>query len=327
MDLPCILERHRPVASLVILVIITMSGACSNSSAMPSEPSVVEYEGSSGGLSLKGTIEVDGSSTVYPVSEAVAEEFGKLHSGVRVNVGVSGTGGGFKRFVVGETDISNASRLLKEKESELAIENGVTYVHLRVAMDGLSVMVNPDNDFVHCLTTEQLKAIWEPESKINNWNQVDSSWPDKQIELYGPDADSGTFDYFTEEIVGESQASRWDYTPSADDNVLIQGISGDRNALGYFGYAYYVENVDKLKIVAVDSGEGCVKPTSETIENGTYSPLSRPLFIYVNVNKLSKPQVKEFVRFYMENAGQLSGEVGYIGLSQQEYEDNLTKIE
>ena len=327
MDLPCILERHRPVVSLVILVIITMSGACSNSSAMPSEPSVVEYEGSSGGLSLKGTIEVDGSSTVYPVSEAVAEEFGKLHSGVRVNVGVSGTGGGFKRFVVGETDISNASRLLKEKESELAIENGVTYVHLRVAMDGLSVIVNPDNDFVHCLTTEQLKAICEPESKINNWNQVDSSWPDKQIELYGPDADSGTFDYFTEEIVGESQASRWDYTPSADDNVLIQGISGDRNALGYFGYAYYVENVDKLKIVAVDSGEGCVKPTSETIENGTYSPLSRPLFIYVNVNKLSKPQVKEFVRFYMENAGQLSGEVGYIGLSQQEYEDNLTKIE
>lgn len=327
MDLLGILERHRPVASLVILVIITMSGACSNSSAMPSEPSVVEYEDSSGGLSLKGTIEVDGSSTVYPVSEAVAEEFGKLHSGVRVNVGVSGTGGGFKRFVVGETDISNASRLLKEKESELAIENGVTYVHLRVAMDGLSVIVNPDNDFVHCLTTEQLKAIWEPESKINNWNQVDSSWPDKQIELYGPDADSGTFDYFTEEIVGESQASRWDYTPSADDNVLIQGISGDRNALGYFGYAYYVENADKLKIVAVDSGEGCVKPTSETIENGTYSPLSRPLFIYVNVNKLSKPQVKEFVRFYMENAGQLSGEVGYIGLSQQEYEDNLTKIE
>ena len=199
-------------------------------------------------VTLSGTIEIDGSSTVFPVSEAVAEEFGKLHGDVRVNVGVSGTGGGFKRFTVGETDISDASRPIKDREAAAAKENGVEYIELKVGTDGLSVMVSPDNDFVDCLTVAELKRIWEPGSKITKWNQVRPEFPDRPMRLYGADTDSGTFDYFTEEIVGEAQASRADYTASADDNVLVQGISGDRNALGYFGYAYYAENPDKLKV-------------------------------------------------------------------------------
>ena len=202
------------------------------------------------------TIEIDGSSTVFPVSEAVAEEFGKIHSSVRVNVGVSGTGGGFKRFTAGDTDISDASRPIKDSEATLATENGVQYMELKVGTDGLSVMVNPQNDWAECLTVEELKKIWEPGSTISNWNQVRSDFPDRPLRLYGADTDSGTFDYFTEEIMGEgSGLSRSDYTASADDNVLVQGISGDRNALGYFGYAYYAENEDKLKLVAVDNGE------------------------------------------------------------------------
>ena len=202
-------------------------------------------------VTLSGTIEIDGSSTVFPVSEAVAEEFGKLHRDVRVNVGVSGTGGGFKRFTAGETDISDASRPIKDREAAAAKENGVEYIELKVGTDGLSVTVSPENGFVDCLTVAELKRIWEPGSKITRWNQVRPEFPDRPMRLYGADTDSGTFDYFTEEIVGEAQASRADYTASADDNVLVQGISGDRNALGYFGYAYYAENPDKLKVVAV----------------------------------------------------------------------------
>lgn len=275
---------------------------------------------------LSGTIEIDGSSTVFPVSEAVAEEFHKIHPDVRVNVGVSGTGGGFKRFTVGEIDISDASRHIKDKEAQAAADNGIEYYPLRVAMDGLSVLVSPDNDFVECLSVEQLKAIWEPGSVVNNWNDVDPAFPDKKIVLYGPDTDSGTFDYFTEEVVGEAQASRADYTASADDNVLVQGIAGGRYSLGYFGYAYYAENTDKLKLVDVDSGNGCVTPTSETIENGTYSPLSRPLFIYVSKQSLERPEVKAFVEFYLDNAAELAQEVGYIRLGEAEYAANRDMI-
>lgn len=275
---------------------------------------------------LSGTIEIDGSSTVFPVSEAVAEEFHKIHPDVRVNVGVSGTGGGFKRFTVGEIDISDASRHIKDKEAQAAADNGIEYYPLRVAMDGLSVLVSPDNDFVECLSVEQLKAIWEPGSAVNNWNDVDPAFPDKKIVLYGPDTDSGTFDYFTEEVVGEAQASRADYTASADDNVLVQGIAGGRYSLGYFGYAYYAENTDKLKLVDVDSGNGCVTPTSETIENGTYSPLSRPLFIYVSKQSLERPEVKAFVEFYLDNAAELAQEVGYIRLGEAEYAANRDMI-
>lgn len=281
---------------------------------------------SASAVQLKGTIEIDGSSTVFPVSEAVAEEFHKLHPDVRVNVGVSGTGGGFKRFTAGETVISDASRPIKDKEAQAAQENGVEYYPLRVAMDGLSVLVSPQNDFAQCLTTDQLKAIWEPGSTVTNWNDVNPSWPDKEIVLYGPDTDSGTFDYFTEEIVGEAQASRADYTASADDNVLVQGISGGRYSLGYFGYAYYAENKDKLNLVAVDAGNGCVEPTSETIENGTYTPLSRPLFIYVSKTSMERPEVKAFVEFYLDNAAELATEVGYIRLGDEEYASNRASI-
>ena len=277
-------------------------------------------------MELRGTIEIDGSSTVFPVSEAVAEEFGKLHRDVRVNVGVSGTGGGFKRFTVGEIDISDASRPIKEAEAQTAADNGIEYYPLRVAMDGLSVMVSPDNDFVECLTTDQLKMIWEPSSTVEKWSDVDPSWPDNDIDLYGPDTDSGTFDYFTEEIMGEAQLSRPDYTASADDNVLVQGIAGGRHSLGYFGFAYYQENQDKLKLVAVDSGNGCVLPTSESIENGTYSPLSRPLFIYVSRQSMERPEVKAFVEFYLDNAADLAQEVGYIKLGDDEYASNREAI-
>ena len=272
------------------------------------------------------TIEIDGSSTVFPVSEAVAEEFGKMHPDVRVNVGVSGTGGGFKRFTTGETDISDASRPIREGEATTAAENGIEYIQLKVGTDGLSVMVNPRNDFAACLTTAELKAIWEPGSTIDNWSQVRAGFPDRPLRLYGPDSDSGTFDYFTEEINGEAQASRSDYTASADDNVLVTGIGGDRNALGYFGYAYYAENADKLKLVAIDAGEGCVTPTASTIEDGSYQPLSRPMFIYVSKNSLERAEMKAFVEFYLENARALVQEVGYVPLPAESYEVSLAKV-
>ena len=279
-----------------------------------------------GGDKEGGTIEIDGSSTVFPVSEAVAEEFGKLRPDVRVNVGVSGTGGGFKRFTVGETDISDASRPIRDKEAAAAAENGVEYLELEVGTDGLSVVVSPQNDFVSCLTVGELKRIWEPESKITSWNQIRSEFPDRPLRLYGADTDSGTFDYFTEEIVGEAQASRSDYTASADDNVLVQGISGDRSSLGYFGYAYYAENPDKLKLVAIDNGSGCVTPTAETIESGQYAPLSRPLSIYVSARSLQRPEVKAFVEFYMERGRELVREVGYVPLPDDAYASALTKV-
>ena len=276
---------------------------------------------------LSGTIEIDGSSTVFPITEAVAEEFNKVASSVRVNVGVSGSGGGFKRFVVGETDISDASRPIKASEAEIAKENGISYYEFLVGVDGLSVMVSPDNNFVECLTVEQLHELWKPESMVQNWSDINPAWPNKKVNLYGPGTDSGTFDYFTEEVNGESGLSRADYTASEDDNVLVQGISGDRNALGYFGYAYYAENMDKLKLVAVDSGEGCVTPSVETIADGTYSPLSRPLFIYVSHSSLERPEVKAFVEFYMENGAELTAEVGYVPLSAQDYQDNLNLVQ
>lgn len=295
-------------------------------STAPAAPAATTAPAMAAAADLSGTIEIDGSSTVFPVSEAVAEEFHKIHPDVRVNVGVSGTGGGFKRFTAGETDISDASRPIKDKEAQAAADNGIEYYPLRVAMDGLSVLVSPDNDFVECLSVEQLKAIWEPSSAVSNWNDVDPAFPDKKIVLYGPDTDSGTFDYFTEEVVGEVQASRADYTASADDNVLVQGIAGGRYSLGYFGYSYYSENADKLKLVSVDSGNGCVTPTSETIENGTYAPLSRPLFIYVSKQSLERPEVKAFVEFYLDNAAELAQEVGYIRLGESEYAANRDMI-
>ena len=315
-------KRGRGLIITIGLPVILIMMACASGSAEEGAAPAAESASK-----LKGTIEIDGSSTVYPISEAVAEEFNKVFPKVRVNVGVSGTGGGFKRFTVGETDISDASRLMKNpEETSKAEENGVTYDELRLGTDGLSIMVNPDNNFVDCLTVEELKAIWNPESTITNWNQVQSGFPDQKIRLYGPDSDSGTFDYFTEKINGEAQASRADYTASADDNVLVQGIAGDKGSLGYFGYAYYAENKDKLKLVAVDSGSGCVEPSLETIPSGKYTPLSRPLFIYVNEKSYQRPAVKAFVNFYMEHGPNLTNEVGYIASGNATYTDNKDKL-
>jgi len=231
---------------------------------------------------LKGTVEIDGSSTVALVSEAVAEEFKKIHPSANVLVGISGTGGGFKRFTIGEIDISDASRAIMNSEDIKAKNNNIDYSELRIGMDGLSVMVNPNNDFVNCLTISELHLIWKPASKVNKWNQIRSTFPDKKIRLYGPGTDSGTFAFFTEIVNDEEGASRDDYTASEDDNVLIQGIAGDNYSLGYFGYAYYVSSKDKLKIIAIDKedGNGCIIPDSTTIDSGLY-PITRPLYIYM----------------------------------------------
>ncbi|MFH2110597.1 MAG: PstS family phosphate ABC transporter substrate-binding protein [Candidatus Bathyarchaeota archaeon] len=275
---------------------------------------------------LSGTIEVDGSSTVFPITQAVAEEFQQVYPDIRVNVGVSGTGGGFKRFTVGETDISDASRPIKDSEKELAQQNGVEYVELRIALDGIAVVVNKDNTWVDYLTVEELKMMWEPESTVDSWDDIRPEWPAQPIRLYGPGTDSGTFDYFTAEIVGEEDASRPDFTASEDDNILVQGIAGDQYSLGYFGYAYYAENRDKLRIIPIDSGNGPVTPSDSTINGGQYTPLSRPLFIYVSKSSLEKPEVKTFVEFYIENALNLVSEVGYTPLPEEVYADNLDLI-
>lgn len=275
---------------------------------------------------LKGRVTVDGSSTVFPITEAVAEEFQIKNSDVRVTVGISGTGGGFKKFSRGETDISDASRPIKASEAELAAKNKVEFIELPVAFDGLAVMVHPSNAWAESMTVAELKKLWEPaaQGKITRWNQIRADWPDQEIHLYGAGVDSGTFDYFTEVIVGKSQSSRGDFTASEDDNVLVQGIANDPLALGFFGLAYYEHNRTKLKLVAIDdenpsNGAGPIFPTAETVENGTYQPLARPIFIYVSAKAADRPEVKEFIEFYMENASELSAEVGYISLPAQVY--------
>ena len=262
-------------------------------------------------------VKIDGSSTVLPVTEAVAEEFQNAKAGaVKVTVGISGTGGGFKKFCRGEIDISDASRPIKTEERLACKEAGVSFVELPVAYDALTVVVNPKNTWASKLTVAELKKIWEPAANgvITNWNQVRADFPDQPLKLYGPGTDSGTFDYFTEAVVGKSKSSRPDYTASEDDNVLVQGVSNDIGALGYFGYAYYAENTGKLKAVAIDNGKGGVLPSRETVENGTYSPLGRPIFIYVSKKSLAKPEIKEFAEFYLKSTPTLVPSVKYIAL-------------
>jgi phosphate transport system substrate-binding protein len=290
--------------------------------------------GAVGAARKANIIEIDGSSTVYPITEAVAEEFGKLYREVKVVVGISGTGGGFKRFGTGETDISDASRPIKAKEIEVCKQNNIEYIELPIAYDGLAVMVNPKNKWVDSLTVAELKKIWEPNAQevVTKWSQVREGFPDKEIRLFGPGTDSGTFDYFTEVICGKSGASRGDYTASEDDNVLVQGIASDEFALGYFGLAYYEQNQDKLKIVPVDDGDdtngkGAIAPSQETVRNGTYRPLSRPIFIYVKVKSLEKNEVRNFVDFYIKNAPELSKEVGYIPLPDDVYKSSMEKFQ
>lgn len=280
-------------------------------------------------------IKIDGSSTVYPITEAVAEEFQKTEKGkTKVTVGISGTGGGFKKFCNGETDISDASRPIKPSEVDLCKKNGIEYIELPVAYDGLAVMVNPKNNWVDYLTVKELKKMWEPaaQGKIRKWNQIRANWPDKEIHLFGAGVDSGTFDYFTEAINGKGGASRGDFTASEDDNVLVQGIATDVLALGFFGVAYYEHNKDKLKLVPIDdendsNGKGPILPEYKNVLQGIYQPLARPIFIYISKKSADKPEVKRFVEFYMKEGAKLSKEVGYIALPDNAYRIALRRME
>ena len=272
-------------------------------------------------------VKIDGSSTVYPVTEGVAEDFQKANKGIKVTVGVSGTGGGFKKFCRDEIDVQNASRPILKAEMEDCKKAGVEYYELPVAFDALTVVINPKNAWLKQATVAELKKIWEPaaQGKVTRWNQVNPAWPDQPIKLYGAGSDSGTFDYFTEAIVGKAKSSRGDYTASEDDNVLVQGVAGDVNAIGYFGYAYYAENTGKLKALPIVEKEGKpgVLPSESTVLDGTYQPLARPIFIYVKVKALEKPEVKKFIDFYMAQAAKIATEVKYVKLPADIYKSNL----
>ena len=276
-------------------------------------------------LAEQKIVKIDGSSTVYPITEAVAEEFQAAKRGtVHVTVGISGTGGGFKKFCRGETDISGASRPILKKEMDACREAGIQYVELPVAYDALTVVVNPQNDWLKSITVDELKKIWEPgaQQNVTKWNQINPAWPDQSLTLFGPGSDSGTFDYFTEAVVGKAKSSRGDYTASEDDNVLVKGVTMGKGALGYFGYAYYVENSKKLKAVPVvaAAGKPAVAPSPETVKNGSYQPLSRPVFIYVSAKSLDKPEVREFVDFYLSQAPTLVPAVKYVALPEKAYQ-------
>jgi phosphate transport system substrate-binding protein len=277
---------------------------------------------------LSGRLSVDGSSTVAPLMSLAAEHFRKQEPGVRVTVGTTGTGGGFERFCRGEIDLNNASRPIKPEEEELCAKNNVPSFELQVANDGLSVVVHKENTWAGCLTVEQLKAIWEPGSKVKTWRDLDPSFPDEKMSLFGAGTDSGTFDYFTEAIVGEEGASRTDYTPSEDDNVTVRGVSGEKGALGYLGLSYVLENTERLKAVAVDGGDGCVEPSVETVQDGTYKPLSRPLFTYVNEDALAeKPALDPFLTFVLDNSAKLARGAKFVPMTVEQLGRARTALE
>jgi len=277
---------------------------------------------------LSGEVVIDGSSTVAPLMKLAAEDFQTANGGVTVVVGTSGTGGGFEKFCNGETDISNASRPIKDAEKEACAANGIEYSELIVANDALTVVVNPDNDWATCLTVEQLNKMWAPEADgvVNNWNQVDPSFPDQPLTLFGAGTDSGTFDYFTKAINGEEGASRTDYNPTEDDNVTVTGVAGETGALGYFGFSYLEENLDKVKAVEIDGGGGCVAPSAEAVQDGTYVPLSRPLFIYVSDASAARAEVKGFVQFYVDNQAAISDEALFVTLDSTQLADQAAEL-
>ena len=278
--------------------------------------------GSKEGTGLKGEVLIDGSSTVAPISQAVAEEFSKENSDVNVSVGISGTGGGIKKFVSGEIDIADASRAMKPEELSTAQKNGIEFIELKIGLDGLTVVANPENTWAQNLTTEDLKKIWADGSTVKTWKDVNPAWPAEPIKLYVPDQDSGTYDYFIEEILGKDGKIRKDYSPSSDDNQLVQGVEGDKGALGYFGYAYYLEQKDKLKALSING----ISPSDETVKNGTYKPLSRPLYIYINKKSFTeKAQVKSFVQFYIKNAAELVKSSGYVPLDDYDAQEAAIK--
>lgn len=297
------MNRTRSVVIASVAVVGALGlAACSGSSS------------SGGGVS--GSVRVDGSSTVAPLTSAAAEQFKTVEPNVNVTVGTSGTGGGFEKFCRGETDMNDASRAIKDEEIATCKQNGIEYTQMVVANDAISIVVNKDNTWAKCLTTQELAKIWAPDSKITNWNQVNPNYPNEPIKLFGPGTDSGTFDYFTDEINGEEGASRTDYTPSEDDNVIAQGVEGSKGGLGYFGYTYYEDNKDKLNLVAVNGGDGCVSPSPETVQNGTYKPLSRPLYVYPSAKSLgSNTAFQSFLNYYVNNDQSIAQAALFIPLS------------
>jgi phosphate transport system substrate-binding protein len=316
--------RLRLSPSLVLLAVLALLvTACGRETEETTAPA-----GGTGDLS--GQVEVDGSSTVGPLVTAAAEQFQGEQPGVRVTVGISGTGGGFERFCAGETDISNASRPIKaDEEAPICQQNGVEYTELQVATDALTVVTNKENDWADCLTTDQLKKIWEPgaEGKVTSWNQIDPSFPDQRLTLAGPGTDSGTFDYFTDEINGEEGASRSDYQASEDDNTIVTAVVGEPGGLGYFGFSYFEENQDTLNAVPIDSGNGCVTPSVESAQAGEYTPLSRPLFIYVKNESLQRPEVKAFVRYILDNAQSIAETAQFVPLNEEQLAESLSRFE
>jgi len=318
---------------LLVAALVTV-GCSPAANPAPAKPGATTTAPSTSTGSSTGAdvVKIDGSSTVYPTTEAVAEEFQKAKAGsVKVTVGISGTGGGFKKFCRGETDISDASRPILKEEMALAKENGIEYIELPICFDALTVAVHPSNDWLDSITVDELKRIWEPSAQgtVTRWNQIRPDWPDEELTLFGAGSDSGTFDYFTEAVVGKAKSSRGDYTGSEDDNVLVQGIAGNKHALGYLPFAYYSQNTDKLKAVAIDWEKdelGPIQPSLENVLAGTYNPLSRPLFIYVSLKSAERPAVKEFVEFYLKNAKELATEVHYLPLPDHGYEMGLERF-
>jgi phosphate transport system substrate-binding protein len=327
--------ESRPVPRLVLLllalaVLALGAAGCGRDENEDSADAAATTEDTGAAEELSGSIEIDGSSTVGPLTTAAAEAFRAEQPDVNVTVGVSGTGGGFERFCAGETDISNASRPIDEEEEvPLCEDGGIEYTEFQVGVDALTVIVNSENDWATCLTVDQLKKIWEPsaEGKVTNWNQVDPSFPDQALVLAGPGTDSGTFDYFTDEVNGEEGASRSDYTASEDDNVTVQAVAGDPGGLGYLGYTYYEENADTLKAVEIDGGDGCVAPSVEAARDGTYAPLSRPLFIYAKNEALARPEVYGFVEYFLTNSIQLAEDALFIPVPDDLVATNLTTLE
>ena len=313
-----ILRRSRPLVVLVALVLVLAAcGSDSNS-------------GGSDGLS--GEISVDGSSTVAPLTGAAVEAFNADNPDVQIAVGTSGTGGGFKKFCAGETDMSDASRPIKdddEAEGPACKKNGIKYDELQVANDGIAIVVNKDNDWAKCLTVAQLKKIWEPaaQGKVKNWNQVDPSFPDQSLTLFGAGTASGTFDFFTKAINGEEDSSRSDYNATEDDNVTVQGVGGDKGGLGYFGLSYYEQNQDKLNVVKVDGGDGCVEPTTATVQDNSYSPLSRPLFIYPSDKLLARPEGLAFVKFYIDNSDEIATQALFVPMTAEQKAESVSEID
>jgi len=311
------------LAFAIVMLAATAAG-CGRSS----NNSAATTPASTGGPKLSGRIEVDGSSTVGPLVAAEAEDFQNQNPGVQVTVGISGTGGGFERFCKGETDISDASRPIKpDEEAPVCQKNGIDYTELQVANDGIAVVVNKDNDWAKCLTVEQLKKIWEPSSKVDNWNKVDPSFPDQKMTLAGPGTDSGTFDFFTKAINGEEDASRTDYQATEDDNIIVQAVEGDKGGLGYFGLSYFEQNQGNLNDVQVNGGSGCVSPTTETVQDGSYTPLSRPLFIYVKNASLAKPEVKAFVKYLLDNEATLTKKALFVPMTADQAQKSQSTFE